>query len=234
MAASSPDGDVHAAGCLRRRRSAPAGYRLGASTTTATPANILNTPQTDAEAYRKSSPIYFAQGLKGALLICHGMVDTNVEFQDTVRLVQRLIELRKENWNRRALSRWRITASCEPSQLGRRVQAHSRAVRDQLEIVVPASFTPPQPPPRIPPASADFRKRAPESGRHKQGHVLVSRRATGECFRGLNYVLPQCRVRAGRRTLPRFSADGAIQILLRRGWWLHTVPRYKPPDTSPG
>jgi dipeptidyl aminopeptidase/acylaminoacyl peptidase len=27
------------------------------------------------------------------------MVDTNVEFQDTVRLVQKLIELRKENWD---------------------------------------------------------------------------------------------------------------------------------------
>jgi dipeptidyl aminopeptidase/acylaminoacyl peptidase len=61
--------------------------------------NILNDPQDDAEAYRKSSPIYFADGLKSALLICHGMVDTNVLFQDTVRLVQRLIELRKENWS---------------------------------------------------------------------------------------------------------------------------------------
>jgi dipeptidyl aminopeptidase/acylaminoacyl peptidase len=61
--------------------------------------NILNEPQNDAEAYRRSSPIYFAEGLKGALLICHGMVDTNVLFQDTVRLVQRLIELRKENWS---------------------------------------------------------------------------------------------------------------------------------------
>jgi dipeptidyl aminopeptidase/acylaminoacyl peptidase len=60
--------------------------------------NILNLPQADAEAYRRSSPIYFAEGLKGALLICHGMVDVNVHFQDTVRLVQRLIELRKENW----------------------------------------------------------------------------------------------------------------------------------------
>ncbi|MBL8233325.1 MAG: prolyl oligopeptidase family serine peptidase [Bryobacterales bacterium] len=60
--------------------------------------NILNVPQKDAEAYRRSSPIYHAQGLKGALLICHGMVDVNVHFQDTVRLVQRLIELRKENW----------------------------------------------------------------------------------------------------------------------------------------
>ncbi|HEX7829639.1 MAG TPA: prolyl oligopeptidase family serine peptidase, partial [Thermoanaerobaculia bacterium] len=60
--------------------------------------NILNNPQTDPEAYRKSSPIYFAEGLKGALLICHGMIDVNVHFQDTVRLAQRLIELRKENW----------------------------------------------------------------------------------------------------------------------------------------
>jgi len=61
--------------------------------------NILNAPQQDNEAYRKSSPIYFAEGLKGALLILHGMVDTNVLFQDSVRLAQRLIELRKENWS---------------------------------------------------------------------------------------------------------------------------------------
>jgi dipeptidyl aminopeptidase/acylaminoacyl peptidase len=62
-------------------------------------ASILNLPQNDAEAYKQSSPIYFANGLKGALLICHGMVDTNVNFQDTVRLVEKLIELRKENWS---------------------------------------------------------------------------------------------------------------------------------------
>ena len=61
-------------------------------------ANILNEPHDDPEAYRRSSPIYFAAGLKGPLLICHGMVDTNVHFQDTVRLAERLIELRKENW----------------------------------------------------------------------------------------------------------------------------------------
>jgi dipeptidyl aminopeptidase/acylaminoacyl peptidase len=60
--------------------------------------NILNLPQNDAEGYKRSSPIYFANGLKGALLICHGMVDVNVNFQDTVRLVEKLIELRKENW----------------------------------------------------------------------------------------------------------------------------------------
>jgi dipeptidyl aminopeptidase/acylaminoacyl peptidase len=61
--------------------------------------NILNRPQTDPEAYRISSPINFADGLKGKLLICHGMVDTNVSFQDTVRLTQKLIELGKENWS---------------------------------------------------------------------------------------------------------------------------------------
>jgi dipeptidyl aminopeptidase/acylaminoacyl peptidase len=59
---------------------------------------ILNLPQSDPEAYRVSSPIYFASGLKGSLLICHGMVDTNVHFEDTVRLVQKLVELHKENW----------------------------------------------------------------------------------------------------------------------------------------
>lgn len=59
---------------------------------------ILNVPQSDPEAFRKSSPIYFADGLKGRLLICHGMVDTNVHYQDSVRLAQKLIELRKTNW----------------------------------------------------------------------------------------------------------------------------------------
>ncbi|MEO8196308.1 MAG: prolyl oligopeptidase family serine peptidase [Thermoanaerobaculia bacterium] len=56
---------------------------------------ILNTPEVDPEAYRKSSPIEFAAGLARPLLICHGMVDDNVAFQDSVRLVQRLIELGK-------------------------------------------------------------------------------------------------------------------------------------------
>jgi dipeptidyl aminopeptidase/acylaminoacyl peptidase len=60
--------------------------------------NILNLPQSDLEAYRRSSPIYHAAGLKGALLIAHGMVDVNVHYQDSVRLAQKLIELRKENW----------------------------------------------------------------------------------------------------------------------------------------
>lgn len=61
-------------------------------------ANILNEPYNDELAYKRSSPIYFANGLKGNLLMCHGMVDVNVHFQDIVRLSQRLIELGKNNW----------------------------------------------------------------------------------------------------------------------------------------
>ena len=60
--------------------------------------NILNEPFTDSLSYQKSSPLYHAEGLKGHLLICHGMVETNVHFQDAVRLQQRLIELGKDNW----------------------------------------------------------------------------------------------------------------------------------------
>ena len=60
--------------------------------------NILNTPLEDPIAYEQSSPLYFAEGLKGHLLMLHGMIDTNVHFQDVVRLSQRLIELKKENW----------------------------------------------------------------------------------------------------------------------------------------
>ena len=60
--------------------------------------DILNTPAADSLAFVRSSPIYYAEGLEGALLMCHGMIDDNVHFQDIVRLTQRLIELGKDNW----------------------------------------------------------------------------------------------------------------------------------------
>ncbi len=84
--------DVFAAGAALRPVSDWANYNHGYTS------DILNLPQDDPVAYRQSSPIYFAEGLKGALLICHGMVDTNVHFQDSVRLIERLIELGKTNW----------------------------------------------------------------------------------------------------------------------------------------
>ncbi len=84
--------DVFAAGAALRSVTDWAHYNHGYT------ANILNEPFADTLAYKKSSPIYYANGLKGALLMCHGMVDVNVHFQDIVRLSQRLIELGKDNW----------------------------------------------------------------------------------------------------------------------------------------
>jgi Prolyl oligopeptidase family len=60
-------------------RHPPAGFELTVESRTAPPPNVTRTKLTSMAG-------------------CHGMVDTNVFFQDTVRLVQRLIELRKENW----------------------------------------------------------------------------------------------------------------------------------------
>ncbi|MFT4089546.1 MAG: prolyl oligopeptidase family serine peptidase [Asticcacaulis sp.] len=57
-----------------------------------------NTPQIDPLSFLRGSAIEHAEGLKGALLISHGVIDDNVFFQDTVRLYQRLIELRKDNF----------------------------------------------------------------------------------------------------------------------------------------
>jgi dipeptidyl aminopeptidase/acylaminoacyl peptidase len=60
--------------------------------------NILNTPAIDPEAYQRSSPIDYVQNLTKPLLIASGMQDDNVFFQDSVLVVQRLIELKKENF----------------------------------------------------------------------------------------------------------------------------------------
>jgi dipeptidyl aminopeptidase/acylaminoacyl peptidase len=57
---------------------------------------ILGVPHENPEAYRRSSPINYAEGLDDALLITHGLVDDNVHFQDAARLMQRLIELEKD------------------------------------------------------------------------------------------------------------------------------------------
>lgn len=84
--------DVFAAGAALRPVTDWAAYNHGYTS------DILNEPQTDSIAYRRSSPIFHADGLKGNLLICHGMIDVNVHIQDSYRLVQKLIELKKENW----------------------------------------------------------------------------------------------------------------------------------------
>src|SRR5205085_4025011 len=84
--------DVFASGAALRPVTDWAQYNHGYTS------SILNEPVLDSLSYAKSSPLYYAEGLKGRLLICHGMVDVNVHFQDAVRLTQRLIELGKDNW----------------------------------------------------------------------------------------------------------------------------------------
>ncbi|NVK56160.1 MAG: S9 family peptidase [Alteromonadaceae bacterium] len=84
--------DLYQAGAALRPVSDWAHYNTGYTS------NILNTPDVDPIAYRRSSPIYHAEGLQKPLLINAPMVDNNVFFVDVVRLVQRLIELEKENF----------------------------------------------------------------------------------------------------------------------------------------
>ncbi len=86
------ESDLFAAGAALRPVTDWAHYNHGYTS------NILNTPELDPEAYRRSSPIEFVSGLEKPLLICAPMLDDNVFFQDSVRLVQRLIELEKEDW----------------------------------------------------------------------------------------------------------------------------------------
>jgi dipeptidyl aminopeptidase/acylaminoacyl peptidase len=61
-------------------------------------AQILNDPKIDPIAYERSSPLEFASGLKDSLLICHGVIDDNVLFEDSMRLYERLIELHKDDF----------------------------------------------------------------------------------------------------------------------------------------
>jgi dipeptidyl-peptidase-4 len=55
----------------------------------------MGLPQTNVEGYRIGSPINFAEGLKGPLLIIHGSGDDNVHYQGSARLINRLVELGK-------------------------------------------------------------------------------------------------------------------------------------------
>jgi dipeptidyl-peptidase 4 len=55
----------------------------------------MGLPAENDKGYRAGSPIHFAEGLRGKLLIIHGTGDDNVHYQGTERLVNRLIELKK-------------------------------------------------------------------------------------------------------------------------------------------
>lgn len=55
----------------------------------------MGLPQENSEGYRRGSPITYAQGLEGNLLLVHGTGDDNVHYQGTEALINRLIELGK-------------------------------------------------------------------------------------------------------------------------------------------
>jgi len=55
----------------------------------------MGTPQGNAEGYRVGSPLTHIDQLRGKLLVIHGMIDENVHFRHTARLMQSLIDAGK-------------------------------------------------------------------------------------------------------------------------------------------
>ncbi len=55
----------------------------------------MGTPQENPEGYRLGSPLTHVDRLRGKLLVIHGMIDENVHFRHTARLMQALIDAGK-------------------------------------------------------------------------------------------------------------------------------------------
>lgn len=55
----------------------------------------LGTPEKNPEAYKRSSPISYAENLRKPFLILHGLVDDNVPAQDSIQMTEKLIRLEK-------------------------------------------------------------------------------------------------------------------------------------------
>jgi dipeptidyl-peptidase 4 len=56
----------------------------------------MGLPGRNTDGYRRGSPITFADGLRGRLLVVHGTGDDNVHYQGVERLINRLVELEKQ------------------------------------------------------------------------------------------------------------------------------------------
>ena len=61
-------------------------------------AQRLGFPDKNPEAYKRSSPITYADKLERPLLILHGMSDDNVHAQDSIQLIEKLIRLGKTQY----------------------------------------------------------------------------------------------------------------------------------------
>jgi dipeptidyl-peptidase-4 len=56
----------------------------------------MRTPQENADGYDKNSPINHVKGLKGKYLLIHGSADDNVHMQNTMRMVEELVQANKQ------------------------------------------------------------------------------------------------------------------------------------------
>ena len=56
----------------------------------------MNTPQNNASGYDNNSPISHVDGLKGDYLLVHGSADDNVHVQNTMRLIEALVQANKK------------------------------------------------------------------------------------------------------------------------------------------
>ncbi|MDG1774558.1 MAG: S9 family peptidase [Flavobacteriaceae bacterium] len=57
---------------------------------------FMRTPQENPEGYDLNSPLNYAERLKGKLLLVHGSADDNVHFQNTMRMVEALVQANKQ------------------------------------------------------------------------------------------------------------------------------------------
>ena len=51
----------------------------------------MGTPQSNPDGYANSSPVNHVQNIKGNMLLVHGLIDENVHFRHTARLINALI-----------------------------------------------------------------------------------------------------------------------------------------------
>ena len=61
-------------------------------------AERLGFPEKNPEAYKRSSPIAYAENLQKPLLILHGLVDDNVHAQDSIQMIEKLMRLEKTEY----------------------------------------------------------------------------------------------------------------------------------------
>lgn len=57
---------------------------------------FMRKPSENVKGYDDNSPIYFAAGLKGKLLLVHGTADDNVHVQNTLEFAERLVQAEKQ------------------------------------------------------------------------------------------------------------------------------------------